>query len=169
MHGFAQRFVKHLRTPAPISQLPTRTPNLRRGGQRLCARPGRVSSEACLVAVCAIGSRRHFSHIEADSPRAAIHVDEQIDAAVRRLIEFPESGRPGRIAGTRELVVPRTPYIAAYVVVPGNGPYPAHAARGSDMAGIHRPNLASHLQEHAESQQNTTGCARIVRNCSPQR
>ena len=60
-----------------------------------------------------------FSHIEADSPRAAIHVDEQIAAAVRRLIEFPESGRPGRVVGTRELVVPRTPYIAAYVVLPG--------------------------------------------------
>ncbi len=52
-----------------------------------------------------------FSHIEADSPRAAVHVDEQIGAAVRRLIEFPESGRPGRIRGTRELVIPRTPYI----------------------------------------------------------
>jgi toxin ParE1/3/4 len=60
-----------------------------------------------------------FSHIEADNPRAAVRVDEQIDVAVRRLIEFPESGRPGRIAGTRELVVPRTPYIAAYAVVPG--------------------------------------------------
>jgi toxin ParE1/3/4 len=59
-----------------------------------------------------------FSYIEADNPRAAVHVDEQIVAAVRRLIEFPESGRPGRVAGTRELVIPRTPYIAAYVAVP---------------------------------------------------
>lgn len=60
-----------------------------------------------------------FSYIEADNQRAAVHVDEQIAAAVQRLIEFPESGRPGRVAGTRELVVPRTPYIAAYVVAPG--------------------------------------------------
>jgi toxin ParE1/3/4 len=59
-----------------------------------------------------------FSHIEADNPRAAVHVDEQIVVAVRRLIEFPESGRPGRVAGTRELVIPRTPYIAAYLVIP---------------------------------------------------
>ncbi len=60
-----------------------------------------------------------FSYIEADNPRAAIHVDEQIAAAIQRLIEFPESGRPGRVGGTRELVVPRTPYIAAYVVGSG--------------------------------------------------
>ena len=60
-----------------------------------------------------------FSYIEADNPRAAVNVDEQIAAAVQRLIEFPESGRPGRVAGTRELVVPRTPYIAAYMVMPG--------------------------------------------------
>lgn len=59
-----------------------------------------------------------FSYIETESPRVAVHVDEQIAAAARRLIEFPESGRPGRVAGTRELVVPRTPYIAAYVVTP---------------------------------------------------
>jgi toxin ParE1/3/4 len=57
-----------------------------------------------------------FKHIEAESPRAAVNVDDQIVAAVRRLLDFPESGRPGRVAGTRELVVPRTPFIAAYVV-----------------------------------------------------
>ena len=57
-----------------------------------------------------------FTHIEADNPKAAVHVDEQIVPSVRRLVEFPESGRPGRVAGTRELVIPRTPYIAAYFV-----------------------------------------------------
>jgi len=57
-----------------------------------------------------------FKHIEAESPRAAVNVDDQIVAAVRRLLDFPESGRPGRVAGTRELVVPRTPFISAYDV-----------------------------------------------------
>jgi addiction module RelE/StbE family toxin len=57
-----------------------------------------------------------FTHIEADSPRAAIGVDEHIAQAVLRLVEFPESGRPGRVPGTRELVIPRTPYVAAYAL-----------------------------------------------------
>jgi addiction module RelE/StbE family toxin len=55
-----------------------------------------------------------FSRIEAENPRAAINIDDQIVSATRRLLDFPESGRPGRVAGTRELVIPRTPYIAAY-------------------------------------------------------
>jgi toxin ParE1/3/4 len=58
-----------------------------------------------------------FKHIEADNPRAAVNVDNHIVTALRRILDFPESGRPGRIVGTRELVVPRTPYIAVYFVV----------------------------------------------------
>lgn len=55
-----------------------------------------------------------FDYIEADSPRAAVTVDERIREQSERLAQFPESGRPGRVEGTRELVIPRTPYIAAY-------------------------------------------------------
>jgi addiction module RelE/StbE family toxin len=57
-----------------------------------------------------------FTHIEADSPFAAVAVDEHIAQAALRLIDFPESGRPGRVPGTRELVIPRTPYVAAYAL-----------------------------------------------------
>lgn len=57
-----------------------------------------------------------FTHIEADSPKAAIRIDERIGSAARRLLDFPESGRPGRITGTRELVIQRTPYIVAYAI-----------------------------------------------------
>lgn len=57
-----------------------------------------------------------FTYIEADSPSAAIAVDERIVAATRRLRDFPESGRPGRVTGTRELFITGTPYIAAYQV-----------------------------------------------------
>jgi toxin ParE1/3/4 len=40
----------------------------------------------------------------------------RISDAVRRLLDFTESGRPGRITGTRELVVTGTPYIAVYAL-----------------------------------------------------
>lgn len=59
-----------------------------------------------------------FTHIEADSPRAAVAVDEHIAQAVLRLVEFPESGRSGRVPGTRELDIPRTPYVVAYALAP---------------------------------------------------
>lgn len=55
-----------------------------------------------------------FDYIEADRPQAAITVDDRIRAQVAGLVRFPKSGRPGRIAGTRELVIQRTPYIVAY-------------------------------------------------------
>lgn len=56
-----------------------------------------------------------FTYIEAHSPRAAVQVDERISAAVHRLLEYTASGRPGRVAGTRGLVIAHTPYVAAYV------------------------------------------------------
>jgi addiction module RelE/StbE family toxin len=57
-----------------------------------------------------------FTYIEGDNPAAAVLIDERIAAATRHLIEFPARGRNGRIAGTRELVINGTPYIAAYAV-----------------------------------------------------
>jgi toxin ParE1/3/4 len=55
-----------------------------------------------------------FDYIEADSPSAAILIDDRIEDAVETLVKLPGMGRPGRIEGTRELVIDRTPYIAAY-------------------------------------------------------
>ncbi|WP_186419092.1 type II toxin-antitoxin system RelE/ParE family toxin [Bosea sp. CS1GBMeth4] len=60
-----------------------------------------------------------FSYIEADNPKTAAEIDERIASAVQHLLRFPESGRPGRVAGTRELIVARTPYIAVYAVTAG--------------------------------------------------
>ncbi|MDQ0024930.1 toxin ParE1/3/4 [Variovorax paradoxus] len=59
---------------------------------------------------------RIFDFIEQDDPRAAIAVDERIATQVLLLLKFPEGGRPGRVKGTRELIVRRTPYIVAYRV-----------------------------------------------------
>lgn len=55
-----------------------------------------------------------FDYIEADSPQAAIAVDDRIRQQIEELIKFPKIGRPGRIDGTRELIIQRTPYIAVY-------------------------------------------------------
>ena len=55
-----------------------------------------------------------FTYIEVESPRAAISVDERIGEHVRQLLHYPESGREGRVEGTRELVVVRTPYVVVY-------------------------------------------------------
>ncbi len=41
---------------------------------------------------------------------------DAIEAAAGRLSRFPYSGRPGRVNGTRELVIYGTPYIIAYRV-----------------------------------------------------
>ena len=55
-----------------------------------------------------------FDYIEQDSPRAAVVVDDRIEQQVEALEQFPEMGRKGREAGTRELVIQRTPYVAVY-------------------------------------------------------
>lgn len=55
-----------------------------------------------------------FDFIEADHPQAAVDIDERIERAASRLLQFPDSGRPGRVTGTRELVVTGTSYIIAY-------------------------------------------------------
>lgn len=61
--------------------------------------------------------RAIYDHIEADDARAAALVDARIADAVARLTDFPESGRPGRVEGTRELVVGRTSCIVAYRII----------------------------------------------------
>jgi toxin ParE1/3/4 len=58
-----------------------------------------------------------FDYIEADRPKAAATVDDRIREHVETLMQFPEIGRLGRIDGTRELVIQRTPYIVAYRVI----------------------------------------------------
>jgi plasmid stabilization system protein ParE len=55
-------------------------------------------------------------YIARDNQRAAVTVVTRILDLVDLLGEQPEIGRPGRIAGTRELVVTNTPFVVPYRV-----------------------------------------------------
>ncbi|HVH82651.1 MAG TPA: type II toxin-antitoxin system RelE/ParE family toxin [Stellaceae bacterium] len=55
-----------------------------------------------------------YEWIAADNPAAAGRMITRIRAAVERLAIMPGLGRPGRISGTRELVISGTPYIVPY-------------------------------------------------------
>lgn len=60
-----------------------------------------------------LGSLKRY--IAADNPAAANRVATTIVSLVSKQVgRFPETGRNGRIEGTRELVVPRMPYIVVY-------------------------------------------------------
>jgi toxin ParE1/3/4 len=54
------------------------------------------------------------ANIARDSSPVADRQIGRVLAAASILLQFPEIGRPGRRPGTRELVVSRTPYAAAY-------------------------------------------------------
>jgi addiction module RelE/StbE family toxin len=56
-------------------------------------------------------------YISKDSPDAAARVAAKLLAATHRLEQFPQSGRMGRLKGTRELVVHGLPYVVPYRVV----------------------------------------------------
>jgi len=53
-------------------------------------------------------------YIEKNSEQNAALVASRILKAVDLLESRPEIGRPGRVFGTRELVVPDTPYVIPY-------------------------------------------------------
>lgn len=56
------------------------------------------------------------AYIAADDPKAARVVIERVLAAMQTLADRPAIGRPGRVAGTRELVVLKTRSIVPYRV-----------------------------------------------------
>ncbi|HYK49297.1 MAG TPA: type II toxin-antitoxin system RelE/ParE family toxin [Terriglobales bacterium] len=53
-------------------------------------------------------------YIAQNNPAAADDLVSAIVEATESLKRYPALGRPGRVTGTRELVVPGTPYIIPY-------------------------------------------------------
>ena len=70
-----------------------------------------------------------YEYILADHPGAALDVHEEIERAAELLQENPRLGRPGRVADTRELVVPAYP---TYILV-----YELHGSRLHILAVMH--------------------------------
>lgn len=61
--------------------------------------------------------RAIFSYLEGHNPSEAADMDEMIQGAVDNLRSYPNMGRQGRVANSRELVVVGTPFIVAYVIL----------------------------------------------------
>lgn len=59
---------------------------------------------------------KEAEYIAQDNPAAAARLVGAIRELVKYLATHPAIGRPGRVPGTRELVVPNTPYIIPYRV-----------------------------------------------------
>ncbi len=51
-----------------------------------------------------------------NSEEIATGVASHIVTSVQQLAAFPMSGRPGRVRGTRELVIANIPFIVAYTI-----------------------------------------------------
>lgn len=60
--------------------------------------------------------RKQFDHIAQDSADAAFLVEGRVLEAVARLVDYPEIGRIGRAAGTRELPVRQTSLLIVYEI-----------------------------------------------------
>ena len=55
-------------------------------------------------------------YIAFDNPKAAYELHDRVREHTATLSLHPRLGRPGRVRGTRELVVPGTSFIVAYRV-----------------------------------------------------
>ena len=60
--------------------------------------------------------KRQIDYIAERNPDAAARLEQRIIDAVDQLIDHPRLDRVGRVPGTRELVVARTPYIVIYEI-----------------------------------------------------
>ncbi len=67
-------------------------------------------------------------YVRDENPDAAYRIALRIEEAASALGHIP-TGRPGRVAGTFEKVVPRLPYIIAYEILPGR--------RGEEIVILH--------------------------------
>jgi len=56
-------------------------------------------------------------YIARDNPGSASEVANRVIHSIAQLQDFPERGRPGRVEGTRELVLPPLPFVLVHEVL----------------------------------------------------
>jgi toxin ParE1/3/4 len=59
-----------------------------------------------------------YSYYHARNPEAARRLRRAVMGGVGRLRDFPKMGKPGRVEGTRELVIASTPFVIVYDATP---------------------------------------------------
>ena len=60
--------------------------------------------------------REMVLYLSEKNPYAAKALYQRIETVVTEIIDTPYIGRPGRVPGTRELVITNTPYILPYQI-----------------------------------------------------
>ena len=92
-----------------------------------------LQGEAALIIEWLPAALRDFDSIidfiAADNPGAAIEQGDEIEEQVASLLQHRQLGRVGRLRGTRELIIARTPYI-------DNSPQPPLILRGGALATV---------------------------------
>lgn len=58
--------------------------------------------------------REIFGYIAAGNPGATARTVRHIRNSILQTAQMPNTGRAGRVAGTREIVIPGTTYLVAY-------------------------------------------------------
>ena len=106
----------------------TFTASIKRGLAQ--AKAGEFASDEEVESACRVGAmrvrwtpealsqlREARQYIAEDDPKTAKRVAAVIRGAADQLGFHPRAGRPGRVEGTRELVISGTPYILVYAVL----------------------------------------------------
>lgn len=57
-----------------------------------------------------------YDYLASENPAAAAGFADEIQRAIEQLQQFPSLGRPGRVPGTRELVISRYHFLIPYRV-----------------------------------------------------
>jgi toxin ParE1/3/4 len=59
---------------------------------------------------------REAAYLAQENPKAAAALIAEVNESTCLLMAHPDAGRPGRVPGTRELVLPHFPYVIPYRV-----------------------------------------------------